>query len=52
MLAVVTAGLVVGRRLGTILSPGSRQLADQLADGGFVLNGLAFVLIGQALHGI
>jgi CPA1 family monovalent cation:H+ antiporter len=50
VLAVVTAGLVVGRRLGTMLSPSSRLLwltSWQMV--GFVLNGLAFVLVGLAL---
>jgi Na+/H+ antiporter len=50
VLAVVTAGLVVGRRLGTMLSPSSRLLwltSWQMV--GFVLNGLAFILIGTAL---
>ena len=50
VLAVVTAGLVVGRRLGTILSADSRQTwLTTWRMVGFVLNGLAFVLIGQAL---
>ena len=50
VLAVVTAGLVIGRRLGTILSADSRQTwLTTWRMVGFVLNGLAFVLIGQAL---
>ena len=50
VLAVVTAGLVVGRRLGTILSPNSRLLwLTSWKMVGFVLNGLAFILIGLAL---
>ncbi len=50
VLAVVTAGLVIGRRLGTILSPSSRVLwLTSWKMVGFVLNGLAFVLIGLAL---
>jgi CPA1 family monovalent cation:H+ antiporter len=50
VLAVVTAGLVIGRRLGTILSPGSRVMwLTSWKIVGFVLNGLAFILIGQAL---
>ena len=50
VLAVVTAGLVIGRRLGTILSPSSRVLWlttwNMVV---FVLNGLAFVVIGLAM---
>jgi monovalent cation/hydrogen antiporter len=50
VLAVVTAGLVVGRRLGTMLSPSSRLLwLTSWKMVGFVLNGLAFILIGLAL---
>jgi CPA1 family monovalent cation:H+ antiporter len=50
VLAVVTAGLVMGRRLGTILSPNSRLLwLTTWKMVGFVLNGLIFVLIGLAL---
>jgi CPA1 family monovalent cation:H+ antiporter len=50
VLAVVTAGLLVGRRLGTALSPNSRVLwFTTWKMVGFVLNGLAFVLIGLAL---
>jgi CPA1 family monovalent cation:H+ antiporter len=50
VLAVVTAGLVVGRRLGTMLSPSSRLLwLTTWKMVGFVLNGLAFVLVGLAL---
>ncbi len=50
VLAVVTAGLVVGRRLGTMLSPSSRLLwLTSWSMVGFVLNGLAFVLVGLAL---
>jgi Na+/H+ antiporter len=50
VLAVVTAGLVIGRRLGTILSPNSRVLwFTTWKMVGFVLNGLVFVLIGLAL---
>jgi Na+/H+ antiporter len=53
VLAVVTAGLVVGRRLGTILSPSSRVLwLTSWKMVGFVLNGLIFVLIGLALPDI
>ena len=53
MLAVVTAGLVIGRRLGTILSPSSRVLwLTSWKMVGFVLNGLIFVLIGLALPDI
>lgn len=50
VLAVVTAGLVVGRRMGSILSADSRLTwLTTWRMVGFVLNGLAFVLIGQAL---
>jgi CPA1 family monovalent cation:H+ antiporter len=50
VLAVVTAGLVIGRRLGTILSPNSRVLwLTTWKMVGFILNGLIFVLIGLAL---
>ena len=53
VLAVVTAGLVIGRRLGTILSPSSRVLwLTSWKMVGFVLNGLIFVLIGLALPDI
>lgn len=50
VLAAVSAGLVVGRRLGTILTPNSRVLwlgTWEMLD--FVLNGLVFVLIGLEL---
>ncbi|HJP89307.1 MAG TPA: Na+/H+ antiporter [Candidatus Limnocylindrales bacterium] len=53
VLAAVTAGLIVGSRIGTILSPNSRVL--WLATWkmvGFVLNGFAFVLIGLQLPDI
>ena len=50
VLAVVTAGLVIGRQLGTMLSPSSRLLwLTSWKMVGFVLNGLAFVLVGLAL---
>jgi monovalent cation/hydrogen antiporter len=50
VLAVVTAGLVIGRRLGTILSPNSRVLwFTTWKMVGFVLNGFVFVLVGLAL---
>jgi Na+/H+ antiporter len=50
VLAVVTAGLVIGRRLGTMLSPSSRIMwLTTWKMVGFVLNGLVFILIGQAL---
>jgi Na+/H+ antiporter len=53
VLAVVTTGLVIGRRLGTILSPSSRVLwLTSWKMVGFVLNGLIFVLIGFALPDI
>jgi monovalent cation/hydrogen antiporter len=50
VLAVVTAGLVIGRRLGTMLSPTSRLLwFTTWKMVGFVLNGFVFVLVGLAL---
>lgn len=50
VLAAVTAGLVIGSRLGTILTPSSRILwLTSWKMIGFVLNGFAFVLIGLAL---
>ena len=53
VLAVVTAGLVIGRRLGTMLSPSSRILwLTTWKMVGFILNGLVFILIGQALPDI
>src|SRR5205823_11902136 len=53
VLAVVTAGFIIGRRLGTVLSPSSRTMwfvTWKMV--GFVLNGLAFVLIGLKLPDI
>jgi monovalent cation/hydrogen antiporter len=50
VLAAVAAGLVLGSRLGTILTPSSRVLwllSWKMV--GFVLNGYVFVLIGLAL---
>ncbi len=50
VLAAVIAGLVIGRRLGTILSPSSRVLwLSTWKMVGFVLNGFVFVLIGLEL---
>jgi CPA1 family monovalent cation:H+ antiporter len=50
VLAAVTAGLVIGRRLGTILTPSSRVLwLSTWKMVGFVLNGFVFVLIGLEL---
>jgi len=50
VLAAVAAGLVVGSRLGTVLSPSSRVLWQGNAKMvGFILNGFLFVLIGLAL---
>ncbi len=50
MLAAVTAGLVIGGRLGTILTPNSRVLwLTTWKMIGFVLNGFVFVLIGLEL---
>jgi Na+/H+ antiporter len=53
VLAVVAAGFVIGRRLGTILSPNSRVLwLTTWKMIGFVLNGFVFVLIGMELPSI
>jgi Na+/H+ antiporter len=53
VLAAVTAGLIVGSRLGTILGPQTRILwLSTWKMVGFVLNGFAFVLIGLELPGI
>ena len=50
VLAAVTAGLVIGSRLGTILTPNSRLLwLTTWKMIGFVLNGFLFVLIGLEL---
>jgi Na+/H+ antiporter len=50
VLAAVTAGLVIGGRLGTILTPNSRVLwLTTWKMIGFVLNGFLFVLIGLEL---
>ena len=53
VLAAVTAGLVIGSRLGTILTPNSRVLwLTTWKMIGFVLNGFVFVLIGLELPAI
>jgi len=53
VLAAVTAGLVIGSRLGTILTPSSRVLyLTSWKMIGFVLNGFVFVLIGLELPDI
>jgi CPA1 family monovalent cation:H+ antiporter len=50
VLAAVTAGLIIGSRLGTILGPQTRILwLSTWKMVGFVLNGFAFVLIGLEL---
>lgn len=50
VLAAVAAGLVIGSRLGTILTPSSRILwLTSWKMIGFVLNGFVFVLIGREL---
>jgi Na+/H+ antiporter len=50
VLAAVAAGFVIGRRLGTILSPSSRVLwLSTWKMVGFVINGFVFVLIGVEL---
>ncbi|HET7182386.1 MAG TPA: Na+/H+ antiporter, partial [Candidatus Limnocylindrales bacterium] len=53
VLAAVTAGLVVGTRIGTILSPQSRVLwLSTWKMVTFVLNGFLFVLIGLELPSV
>jgi monovalent cation/hydrogen antiporter len=53
VLAAVAAGLVIGARLGTILTPSSRVLwLTTWKMIGFVLNGFVFVLIGLELPDI
>ncbi|MCI0343999.1 MAG: Na+/H+ antiporter, partial [Chloroflexi bacterium] len=53
VLAAVAAGLVVGSRFGTILTPSSRVLwLTTWKMIGFVLNGFVFVLIGLELPAI
>jgi CPA1 family monovalent cation:H+ antiporter len=53
VLAAVAAGLVIGSRLGKILSPNSRVLwLSTWKMVGFVLNGFVFVLIGLELPAI
>jgi CPA1 family monovalent cation:H+ antiporter len=53
VLAAVAAGLVIGSRLGTILSPSSRILwLTTWKMIGFVFNGFVFVLIGLELREI
>jgi monovalent cation/hydrogen antiporter len=50
VLAAVTAGLLIGSRLGTILTPSSRVLwLTTWKMIGFILNGFALVLIGLDL---
>lgn len=50
VLAAVAAGLVIGSRLGTILTPASRVLwLSNWKMITFILNGFAFVLIGLVL---
>lgn len=53
VLAAVAAGLVIGSRLGTILTPNSRVLwLTSWKMIGFVLNGFVFMLIGLELPAI
>jgi monovalent cation/hydrogen antiporter len=53
VLAAVTAGLIIGSRIGTILGPQTRILwLSTWKMVGFVLNGFAFVLIGLELPAI
>jgi CPA1 family monovalent cation:H+ antiporter len=53
VLAAVAAGLVIGSRLGTILTPSSRVLwLSSWKMIGFILNGFVFVLIGLQLQEI
>lgn len=50
VLGAVTAGLIIGSRIGSILGPNSRILwLSTWKMVGFVLNGFAFVLIGLQL---
>ena len=50
VLAAVTAGLVIGRKIGAVFTPNSRLLwVGTWRMLGFVLNGFVFVLIGLAL---
>ena len=53
VLAAVAAGLIIGSRLGTILTPNSRVLwLTTWKMVGFILNGFVFVLIGLELPAI
>jgi Na+/H+ antiporter len=53
VLAAVSAGLVIGGRLGRILTPNSRVLWQSTWKMvGFIVNGFLFVLIGVQLPGI
>jgi CPA1 family monovalent cation:H+ antiporter len=53
VLAAVAAGLVIGSRLGKVLTPSSRVLwLSTWKMVGFVLNGFVFVLVGAELPGI
>jgi Na+/H+ antiporter len=53
VLAVVAAGLYVGRRSPELLSPSTRMQGMAVWDMAvFVLNGLAFILVGLQLPGI
>jgi len=53
VLAAVSAGLVIGSRLGRILTPNSRVLWQSTWKMvGFIVNGFLFVLIGVQLPGI
>ena len=53
VLAAVSAGLIIGRRLASVLTPGSRVLwLSTWKMIGFVLNGFVFVLIGFQLPDI
>jgi Na+/H+ antiporter len=53
VLAVVTTGLVIGSRLGTILTANSRVLwLTTWKMVGFILNGFVFVLIGLELQDV
>ncbi len=53
VLAAITAGLYLGRRVDTISSPGSRvQIGAMREITLFLINGLLFILVGLELHPI
>lgn len=53
VLAAITAGLYLGRRVGEITTPGSRIQISAMRDITlFLINGLLFILVGLQLHPI